>query len=259
MIKKILCLFFLINLLNISYAKTSIDNCHPSISQTQENYLVGYGSLMNAESRSKTNPDVDVLIPVKIQGFMRDWSAITPGYKIIYLGATPCNSVQKQCFLNGLAYLVKNIEENDAREAVYCRKEVKYEQLQPYTKEFTLNPTAKYWIYVTKKQDIYHPDENHPLVQSYVDLFIGGCIEQAAKIANKNVNNMIFPNDYGFVFDCIKGTKGWTTNFWVNDRVYPERPWAASPYALKIDKILDKSYQDKIITGKYNYMDIPLQ
>jgi len=255
------CLLIILLLLPrlVLYAGEAGDNCHPPINSKQANYLVGYGSLMNEESRSRTNPEVKQLTPVRVKGFIRDWNTITPGYQIIYLGALPCNTDQKNCFLNGLAYLVPDVKAADEREGPYCRQEISHENLQPYKREDSIDPKARYWIYVTKKEDIYHPDQKHPLIQSYVDLFIGGCIEQAANIAHKKVNDLSFPDDYGFVFDCISGTIGWTTTHWLNDRVYPERPWAASPYALKIDKILAKSNEDGLISGEYPYLDIPLQ
>lgn len=249
----------LLTLLSVSstYSALPQNNCHPFIDKKQDNYVIGYGSLMNEESRSRTNPDVKQLTPVSVKGFVRDWNTMTPGYHIIYLGAVPCNAKEQHCFLNGLAYLASDVTATDERENVYCRQEVSHENLQPYKQEDSIDPKAKYWIYITKKEDMHQPDAQHPLIQSYVDLFIGGCIEQAASIAHKKVSDLIFPDDYTFVFDCIHGTKGWTTTFWLNDRVYPARPWAASPYALKIDQILNNSYENNSITGQYPYMDIP--
>lgn len=238
---------------------TFADTCHPSIHSSKNNYIIGYGSLMNDASRSQTNPDVTVLLPVKVKGLIRDWSAASSDYKIIFLGASQCNAREKNCFLNGLAYLTKSITATDNREIGYCRHEVPINDITPYKKQDQLDQQAHYWIYITKKNNSAHPDALHPLIQSYVDLFIGGCMEQAASITHKTVSELVFPNDYTFVFDCIKGTRGWTTDYWLNDRVYPQRPWAMNPYALQIDAVLTQSYKNGDIAGKYAYKDIPLE
>lgn len=85
------------------------DTCHPSINSSENNYIIGYGSLMNNASRSQTNPDVTLLLPIKVKGFIRDWSAASSDYKIIFLGASQCAGKDKNCFLNGLAYLTKDV------------------------------------------------------------------------------------------------------------------------------------------------------
>ncbi|MES2203722.1 MAG: gamma-glutamylcyclotransferase family protein [Pseudomonadota bacterium] len=245
-------LFFLIN-------SALADTCHPTIDPSQNNYIIGYGSLMNNASRSQTNPDVTVLLPVKVKGLVRDWSAASHDYKIIFLGASQCHKKDENCFLNGLAYLTNDIQATDKRESIYCRHEVPINDITLYKKQDHLDQHAHYWVYITKKHNKAHPDALHPLIQSYVDLFIGGCMEQAASIAHKTVSELVYPNDYEFVFDCVKGTRGWITNYWLNDRVYPQRPWAVNPYALQIDKVLSQSYKNGDISGKYSYKDIPLE
>lgn len=237
---------------------TLADTCHPTINTSQNNYIIGYGSLINNASRAQTNPDVTVLLPVKVSGFTRDWSAASDTYKIIFLGASPCDRQEKNCFLNGLAYLTNSIDATDKRENSYCRHEVPFNNITPYKKEDQLDKNAHYWMYLTKPSYKSHPNASHPLIQSYVDLFIGGCLEQAANITHKTVDRLIFPTDYEFVFDCIKGTRGWKTDAWLNDRVYPQRPWAMNPYAPQIDIVLSDSYKKGIITGKYAYKNIPL-
>lgn len=240
-------------------ATRTTTNCHPTINKSQKNYIIGYGSLMSNTSRSKTNPNVKKLIPVKVDGYARAWNTGSEDYTIIYVGAKSCGQNQKHCFLNGLAYLAADVDATDLRESMYCREQVTAQSIRPYKANDKIDPKANYWIYVTKPEDTYHPDQSHPLIQSYVDLFIGGCIEQAADIAHKTVNNLIYPDDYVFVNDCINKTQGWTTDFWLNDRVYPDRPWGMSPYALVVDKILELSYQNGHIQGEYDYLHIPLE
>jgi hypothetical protein len=255
MLKYIILVVFLLSIESRVFA----DACHPLINTSQHNYIIGYGSLMNKASRSQTNHDVTTLLPVRVKGFIRDWSDASTDYKIIFLGASQCDSSDKNCFLNGLAYLTNSITATDKRESDYCRYEVPSSNITLYKNEDTLDQNAHYWIYITKDTNLGHPDALHPLMQSYVDLFIGGCMEQAASITHKTVDELTFPDDYSFVFDCIKGTRGWTTSHWLNDRIYPQRPWAMNPYAPQIDTVLIQSYKNGDISGKYRYQDIPLE
>ena len=234
------------------------DRCHPLLSNHQDNYTIGYGSLMNAESRSITNPEARILIPVKVKGFTRAWNAASEYYKIIFLGAIPCKK-DEFCFLNGLVYLNSDVAATDKRERIYCRHEVPFNQIQTYNKKTTLDLKARYWIYTLMPTHASRPSKKHPIMQSYVDVFMSGCIEQAAQLADKKIDGLIYPKDYAFVSDCIHGTQGWTTTYWLNDRVYPQRPWIMSPYALTIDTILSDSNRRGDIQGKYAYRNIPLE
>ena len=158
-----------------------------------------------------------------------------------------------------MIYLNSDMGRSDKREKIYCRTEISIKQITPYMKKDVLQKNAKYWIYVAKPTQMHRPSKQNPIIQSYVDIFIGGCVEQAARIANKKVSNLKFNDDYGYVFDCINTTKGWTTDFWLNDRVYPQRPWVMSPYSRQIDRALSQSYQSGYVKGKLKYKNIQLK
>ena len=70
------------------------------------------------------------------------------------------------------------------------------------------------------------PNKEYPIVQSYVDIFISGCLEIEDKYE--------LPH---FADKCVETTKGWSTS-WVNDRLYPRRPIFNVPKAFRIDKVL---------------------
>ena len=95
-------------------------------------------------------------------------------------------------------------------------------------------PTDKVWIYVNnfkkgeRQQSL--PSPQFPIVQSYVDICLTGClqIEQG------------FPESGDFAREFIESTQEWS-KYSENDRVNPRRPsFAGVPLASKIDHLLQK-------------------
>jgi hypothetical protein len=74
------------------------------------------------------------------------------------------------------------------------------------------------------------PDAEYPIVQSYVDIFITGCLELQTRVADP---------DLDFVAQCVQTTDGWSKH-WVNDRPMPRRPYIYQPRAWDIDKNLKR-------------------
>jgi hypothetical protein len=69
-----------------------------------------------------------------------------------------------------------------------------------------------------------------PIVQSYVDICIHGCLEVEGR----------YPCAAGFTEEFIATTDEWN-RYWVNDRVYPRRPFIFQPASDQIDKALQKA------------------
>lgn len=95
--------------------------CHPKINPRLPQYIVGYGSLIDEQSKKITDPQADDNIPVLIKGFKRSWCARgnLPGFNTTFL------SLNENEIFNGVIYRVRNpqeIELYDTRETVYCRK-----------------------------------------------------------------------------------------------------------------------------------------
>jgi hypothetical protein len=76
---------------------------------------------------------------------------------------------------------------------------------------------------------IVTPTAASPIVQSYVDLVVGGALELEKE------NNMS-----GFAVDVITSTDAWSKH-WVNDRVYPRRPGIKNRLAYDITLTLEKA------------------
>lgn len=200
--------------------------CHPAVDPSQPQFVVGYGSLMQEASKRRTTPQAGPSRPVWVSGFERGWyargSAFSP---TTYLGAV----VRPDGRMNGVVYAlpgVSEIEATDAREQGYCRKPVAAAQLAPL--DLDPLPSGQVWIYALEAGQANPPDAAFPIVQSYVDIFVGGCHEigQAHALAD-------------FAEACVSTTTGWSSH-WVNDRLMPRRPFIHEPKARVIDATLAK-------------------
>lgn len=199
--------------------------CHPTIDHGRPQYIVGYGSLIDEASKNKTDPTAEQSVPVIIKGYQRRWSAHSDaiGLRTTFL------SVSKHPFawFNGVIYQLRhpnNILSYDKREHIYCRKELQPAEFSVFA---TTLPTEKQvWMYIPKKKYDAYPTPDYPIVQSYVDIFIRGCIKIEEKFHYKD-----------FAKNCITQTAHWPS-YWINDRIFPRRATAYEPYASKIDALL---------------------
>ena len=192
------------------------------LTPSSHNYIVGYGSLMQAKSRQRSVPFVKKSYPVVVCGFERLWGMRGHHYKTTFLTVIKRESGK----LNAVYFPVnaKEMTALDQRESSYKRTLIAHDKLSFYGLNY--DAKGKYWIYVYPSDDkIKYPTTDFPVVQSYVDIFLGGCFEIQRQYH--------LP---GFVDECIKTTGGWPTQAgrWVNDRLYPRRPFD-TPFATKID------------------------
>lgn len=222
MINKLLLAISISSILfTTSYAE---NNCHPEISDTTNNYLIGYGSLMNDKSRAVTNPSVKNVYPILVKNYERVWGLQPPNLQGTFLLAVP----KKGSEFNGVYYKVdsNDLVEVDKREITYCRVKLKDKNIEAMALKSL--PNGIYWIYSSDKKDkIKLPSKNNPITQHYVDIFINGCLQMQNRYNIPKFSNM-----------CITTTHGWSDTYWVNDRIYPRRPTDTTPNALLIDKKL---------------------
>ncbi|MEW5891523.1 MAG: gamma-glutamylcyclotransferase family protein [Pseudomonadota bacterium] len=206
------------------------DACHPLPTPGTPQYLVGYGSLMEEASRLRTAPSARTALPVRVQGFRRAWIAqgSPVGFSTTFLGVTAHAKSSMNAVLFALADEVE-LANMDAREAGYCRVALAPQQLTPLTGTL---PEGEVWLYVNKPDRAAPPSRRFPIVQSYVDIFLSGClqIERQHQLA-------------GFAEECVTSTAGWSRH-WVNDRIHPRRPFAHQPNAGAIDALLQRKLPD---------------
>jgi hypothetical protein len=201
-------------------------DCRPPADPAQAQYIVGYGSLMQEESRRLASPHAGPVHAVEVRGFRRGWFARGrgPGLATTFLGVVE----DRKARLNAVLYRVDIAElaATDRREASYCRLAVRASDILVLDGADGSGPAAERWIYVSAPARVAAPSGEYPIVQSYVDLFVSGCLEQEERFSLA-----------GFAARCLATTSGWSGH-WVNDRIYPRRPFVFQPRARQIDELL---------------------
>ena len=223
-----LFVLFLVLLPAQPYAKEGTA-CHPGLDWSEPQFVIGYGSLMDTLSKDRTWEDTGPALPVRVTGFERSWNARgrLPGFSTTYLGVVEKSGATMVAALYR-AHDTRDFEAGYAREYIYCRVPVAREQL--HMLDGSSPPVrGKFWIYLPTPESVRLADARFPIIQSYVDIFLSGCIELAKQVTDKDVD---------FVSQCVTTTKGWPLH-WVNDRIYPRRPYR-QPNATRIDTLLQR-------------------
>ncbi|MGH2990043.1 MAG: hypothetical protein ACRDMA_09295 [Solirubrobacterales bacterium] len=203
--------------------------CHPALEPSEPHYVVGYGSLMEAASKERSWRHAGVSLPVRVRGFERSWNARGRdiGFSTTFLGVEPKAAAQMVAALYRV-YDHGDFAAGDAREDGYCRMLVAPSQVTMLDGS-DVPDRGKIWIYVLNAERSHLPDARFPIVQSYVDIFLSGCIELA---------RLVVADDVDLLAACITTTRGWP-GYWVNDRIYPRRPFQ-QPNATRIDEMLHR-------------------
>lgn len=209
--------------------RESAGECRASPDSARPQLVIGYGSLMQDASRTRTSPNAGPAHPVEVSGYERGWleRGSPVGFSTTYLGLR----IDASRRMNAVAYEIdrRELAATDARESSYCRRPVARAAIASLDPSFSLPGEAEVWIYVTDPARIAAPDARYPIVESYVDVFLSGCLEQEERFHLK-----------GFARECIATTSGWSEH-WVNDRIYPRRPFVFEPRAGEIDRLLSTS------------------
>ena len=207
-------------------SQASTKDCNLNPSKNSKNYIIGYGSLMERESRLITNPQAHRVEPVLVKGFQRAWGQNGGNYKTTFLTLIE----KKDAKLNAIFYSVniENLLKTDQRERSYCRIKVDEKNLDFYGRKVN-SKDANFWIYAATPDRLKKPSATHPIVQSYVDIFINGCLQTEEEFKLQ-----------GFAKDCVQLTSDWSEQ-WVNDRLHARRPFAIKN-AVKIDQLLSQYF-----------------
>jgi hypothetical protein len=213
----------------------SADSCHPEIDAMVPQYIIGYGSLMEKASKDRTSPDTGANLPVMLTGYERSWNlrGATAGFGTTYLGAERKEGVLMAAALYRV-FTRQDILSTDARESYYCRDAVDPGAIRMLDGS-AVPETGQIWIYVNKPDAVDAPDADFPIVQSYVDLFLSGCLQLADQVIGQNQD---------FARQCISTAAGWSTH-WVNDRLYPRRPFIYQPNSSTIDQLLSENVPEQ--------------
>ena len=237
-------------------------------------YIFGYGSLLSSSSRIRTecglrgvredfiewatkNLNVDVVfnkekgdcirenqakqfIPAQISGYRRGWYAAPEINGLpqndLFIAPTYLGLIKDSDYnTTGLLYSVTKDQLNvtDDRERDYLFETLTKKDLTLYGDK-DIPDHAKIRVYASPAYPFDLPTKEFPIVQSYLDVFLGGTIE----IEEDN------PEIETFALNTCKQTYGWVGG-WVNDRPYPKyRAKLSSLRAEKIDALLFKCMEE---------------
>lgn len=214
-----------------------IENQYPAINPNARQFMIGYGTLMQQQSRQRTHPEIVDVYPVMVEGVQRVWGLADTTYGMTYLTAiddptASFNAVYYQC-------TPEDIRQCDQREYSYYREKIDQSRLHALGLSTLME--GDYWMYVMPASTITLPTADTPLVQSYIDVVLDGCFQ---------IESQFHLDDFASQFYAT--TRGWPDGqekqaHWINDRIHPRRP-AATPSGLKIDRLLSSH-----VTGYYDH------
>ena len=207
-------------------AFASDGGCGEPVDTERPQYIIGYGSLMQDDSRLRTSPKAGPAHPVEVEGYRRGWfaraSLARAGKTFLGLQSEP------KSHLNAVIYQVNpaEVDATDKRESIYCRVSVSLSGVKPLERGWAPERDAQAWIYLSLPGSVAAPDSGYPIAQSYLDVFMSGCLEQEQRYGLR-----------GFSRECLATTDGWSEH-WVDDRIDPRHPLLYQPKAFQIDKLL---------------------
>lgn len=179
-------------------------------------YLFGYGSLINPDSRTHTGKTDDALL-CEVKDIKREWNFRVPEAHVTALGAT----LQSNTVCNGVLIPIDTEElgKFDIREKGYTRVPLLKKNVELSNGKL---PSNRIWAYLLDSPQ--KPNSQNPIIQSYIDVVLSGCITVGG-------------GDFAKRF--ISTTSGWLAD-WIGDRANPKYPRAMKevPLAPVIDGLL---------------------
>ena len=219
---------------------------------TERDFVFGYGSIINNASRKSTLQSISSQASLRDQGIDDAVLAtVSPefGYKRCWcyrsstgftaLGLKYCaeGSDERQSLteISGVLFPIPNseaLEAFDLRETGYRRVSIPHHLISVVivsgTSETDRSGEAvidgKVWVYIPECSRLAEPDENFPLLQTYIDTCIRGCLDWGGS---------------ALVSKFLKTTLGWN-EFYLNDAPMSRRPWLHRPEYSLIDKCLEE-------------------
>ncbi len=95
-------------------------NQQPPINPDVRHFIVGYGTLMQAQYRQRTHPEITEVYPLVVKGAQRVWGIADKTYGMTYLAAKDHAS----SIMNAIYYACtpEEIRQSDQREYSYYRE-----------------------------------------------------------------------------------------------------------------------------------------
>ncbi|WP_404419502.1 gamma-glutamylcyclotransferase family protein [Marinospirillum sp.] len=182
---------------------------------SQHHWIFGYGSLICADSRSRTGVTGEAL-SVEVEGLERSWNVALDTADLSVVGIR-----QRKGYCTG--GMLFPVEEDqlplfDAREKEYQRVELASRELRCLDNQAL--PEGHFWVYLPPEQT-----SPHPIALSYLDVILHGCLQEGEAFARH----------------FLEFTSDWKTC--LDDRQQPLYPRALNPeqqqqWLPKIDSLL---------------------
>jgi gamma-glutamylcyclotransferase (GGCT)/AIG2-like uncharacterized protein YtfP len=206
------------------------------LSDTQQ-FIFGYGSFLESRSRVMTSPSALYASPVNVVGIQRGWfgRVVSASLSPTYLGAV--SDPNFNC--NGVIFKVsqQELEAFDNHESGYKRERIDRKNIAMLDGSKSA-PEGDIWFYAVTEKHSASPE--FPIVQSYVDICLNGCLEiEAAYPLAKEAE---------FAEMFLRTSTNWS-KYWVNDRIYPRQPFIYLPNASKIDHLIRKALGEETFTN----------
>ena len=199
--------------------------------------IFGYGSLVESQSRAAISPSALYASPVNVIGLQRGWFGRLGGVSLstTYLAAAP--EPNSNC--NGVVFKVsqQQLEAFDKHETGYKREKIDQNNITMLDGSKSA-VEGDIWFYTNTEKHLASPE--FPIVQSYVDICVSGCLQiEAAYPLAKEAE---------FAETFLKTSTKWS-KYWVNDRIYPRRAYVYQPNAERIDELIKKVLGEEIFSS----------
>ncbi len=182
-------------------------------------YIFGYGSLICADSRSRTGITATAH-PIEVEGISRKWSVHTPEWEATALNA----HIDDRAECNGVYFQVdlENLQLFDLREQGYKRIALNWSKVKPLSNQ-PLPTDGTLWVYVGN--NVSFPTTQKPIMHSYLDVILNGCLDISPEFAQR----------------FTQLTDQW--QHLVNDRASPEypRPLKSTDRHTHIDDVIQNN------------------
>lgn len=205
-----------------------------SIEKSQpRNFIFGFGSIINTSSRINTGgATIGNAIPVELlpeEGYIREWNFQKDVVNGTFLGIKRVTKGEGDK-INGVIYpCFETMEDFDKREEGYTRYKLNKSNMANLSWQNIPSHQCQIWVYVP--DTTFEPTFNKPILQSYVDVCVNGCLEYGLK----------------YLEQFIETTHGWS-KYWINDRLLERRAWVHE----RNFKIIDKYVKKYLIKNKIN-------
>ena len=203
-------------------------------------YVFGFGSIMDTSTHATWQTSKScapmlgsVATISKRFGYRRQWN-FRSDTGFTALGVSRAEREGDSCDINGVLFRIppSEMENFDRREAGYERIAIPLDVIifHPELRgthsqtQFQITNSDRLWIYIPHVSKTMYADENHPLLQSYVDTVLRGCLEWGG---------------VDMAEQFILTTGGWAAYF-LNDTPSSRRPWLFRREYNTIDELLKK-------------------